>query len=101
MKALQFLVGLTIDKSESFKDYLQLVFSNNTILKIYNNYKYSGGSVVNLRQKKILFIVEETSEIVIDFGEGGKLFISLLDVDYNGPEALELIREDKSPVVWQ
>ena len=101
MDALQILVGLIIKKAEIIKDYFQLIFPKGTILNIYNRYQYDGGSVIALNGKKLLSVIETDNKIVLDFGDSGKLTVGLLDVDYNGPEALELIQEGKPPVVWQ
>jgi hypothetical protein len=45
--------------------------------------------------------METTNKIVLDFGDSGKLTVGMLDEDYNGPEAIELIQKGKPPVVWQ
>ena len=101
MDALQILVGLIIKKAEIIQDYFQLIFPKGTILNIYNKYQYDGGSVLALKGKKLVSVMETNNQIVLDFEDSGKLTVGLLDEDYSGPEALELIQEGKPPVVWQ
>jgi hypothetical protein len=101
MNALQILVGLLIKKAEIIQDYFQLIFPEGTILNIYNKYQYDGGSVLALEGKKLISVVETNNKIVLDFGDSGRLSVGLLDEDYNGPEAIELIRKGEPPIIWQ
>ncbi len=101
MEALQILVGLIIKKVEVLQDYVQLIFSDNTILNIFNKYQYDGSSVLVLEGKKLVSAIETKIKIVFEFKDSGKLTVSLLNKDYNGPEAIELIREGEPSVIWQ
>lgn len=101
MNALEILVGLFINKVEIIQDYFQIIFQDGTILNIYNKYKYEGGSVVSLEGKKLLYVSESNNKILLDFGDNGILSIGLLEEDYNGPEAIGLIRKGEPLVVWQ
>lgn len=101
MDTLQILVGLTIKKVEVLQDYFQLIFADSTILNIFNKYQYDGSSVLTLEGKKLVSVIETDYKIVLDFKDCGKLTVGLLDEDYNGPEAIELIRISEPPVVWQ
>ena len=101
MGALQILVGLIIKKVQVVQDYCQLIFDDNTILNIYNKYQYDGSSVLALEGKKLVSVIETNNNVVLDFDDNGNLTVSLLDEDYNGPEAIELIRKGEPPVVWQ
>ncbi len=101
MGVLQILVGLIIKKVEVIQDYFQLIFADSMILNIYNRYQYDGGSVLALEGKKLVSVIETNNKIVLDFEDSGKLTVSLLDEDYNGPEAIELIRKGEPPVVWR
>ncbi len=101
MDALQILVDLIIKKVEILQDYFQLVFADNTTLNIFNKYQYDGSSVLVLEGEKLVSAIETKNKIVFEFKDSGKLTVSLLDKDYNGPEAIELIREGEPPVIWQ
>ncbi len=100
MDAIKYFVGLRIQKIEKVHDYLQMIFSNDMILNIYNNYKYNSNSILSLKNKEIKFAIESNEEIVFGFQDNNKLIISLKDADYNGPEAMELSCEGKTTIVW-
>ncbi len=51
MQMLKILIGLMIQKIEEVHDYLQLVFSDGTILNIYNDYQYDGKNVLSIEGK--------------------------------------------------
>lgn len=100
MAALQILIGLIISNIEEVHDYIQIVFSDGTTLNIFNNHVVDGGSVLSIKGKKVESVEESGSSVVIVFEGGESLSISLNDDDYNGPEAMELWQEGKSPIVW-
>jgi len=100
MDVLQILVGSIIQMVEIIHDYLQLTFTDGTILNIYNKYQYDGESVLTFEGKKLISAIETDIKIILDIEDGGKIEVGLLDEDYNGPEAMELIRKDEPPVVW-
>ena len=100
MAALQILIGLIIGKIEEVHDYIQVVFSDGTTLSIFNNYVCDAGSILSIEGKTVRSVEESDSSVVIYFEGGKSLSIGLNDDDYNGPEAMVLRQEGKSPVVW-
>ena len=100
MATLQILIGLIVSKIEEVHDYIQIVFSDGANLSIFNNYVYNGGSVLGIEGKTVRSVEESGNSVIILFDSGESLFIGLDDDDYNGPEAMVLRQEGKSPVVW-
>ena len=100
MAALQILIGLTISKIEEVHDYVQIVFCDGTTLSIFNNYVYDGGSIVGLEGKASNSVEESGDGVLIVFNDGKSFSVGLKDDDYNGPEAMVLRHQGKSPVVW-
>jgi len=100
MAALRILIGLILEKIEEVHDYIQVVFSDGTILNVFNNYAYDGGSLLGIEGKAISSVNESDSSVVIFFESGESLSIGLNDDDYNGPEAMVLRQDGKPPIVW-
>lgn len=100
MAALQILIGLIIGKVEEVHDYIQLVFSDGTTLNIFNNYVYDGGSILGIEGKEVKSVEESGDGILIAFDDGSSISVGLRGDDYNGPEAMMLRQEGKSPIVW-
>ena len=100
MAALQILIGLIISKIEEVHDYIQIVFSDGTTLSIFNNYVYDDGLVLGLEGKEIKSVEESDDGVLIVFVDGTTISVGLKDEDYNGPEAMVLKQEGKSPIVW-
>ncbi|NOH29413.1 hypothetical protein [Vibrio mediterranei] len=100
MADLQILIGLIIGKIEKVHDYIQVVFSDGTILSIFNNYVYDGDSVLSIEGNTVSAVEESVNSVVIIFEGGKSLTVGLNNEDYNGPEAMVLRQEGKSPVIW-
>jgi hypothetical protein len=100
MAALQVLIGLVINKIEEVHDYIQIVFTDGTVLSIFNNYVYDAGSVVELEGKEVKFAEEPCDTILIVFDDDSFVCVGLNDDDYNGPEAMVLKQEGKPPIIW-
>ncbi len=100
MSALQILIGLIIGKVEKVHDYIQIVFSDNSTLSVFNNYVYDGGSVLGTEGKTVRSVDESDNSVIILFESGESLFIGLDDDDYNGPEAMVLSRDGMHQIVW-
>lgn len=100
MGALQILIGLVISKIEEVHDYIQIDLSDGTTLSIFSNYVYDGGSALSIKDSKIQFVEEFGGGIIILFDNGRSISVGLNHDDYNGPEAMVLRQEGKSPVVW-
>ncbi len=101
MSALQESVGSIIQLIKVVHDYLQIAFDDGTILNIYNKYQYNADSVSALAGKKLISVTEADNRIVLEFEGSGELIVGLLDTDYNGPEALEIIPKNKPAIIWQ
>ena len=100
MAALQVLIGLIISKIAEVHDYIQVVFSDGTTLSIFNSYAYDNGSALDFEGKEVKSVEESENGILIVFDDGRSISVGLKDDDYNGPEAMVLRQEGKSPVVW-
>ena len=100
MATLKILKGLSITKSEEVHDYLHIAFSDGTTLSVFNNYAYDGGKVLNIEGKEVKFVEEAEDRILIVFNDDKTISVGLKDQDYNGPEAMVLKQEGKSPIVW-
>lgn len=100
MDTSQLLVGLVVHKAEEIHDYLQVTFHKSATLNIYNRYHCEKCTIASIKGKKVVFAVDTTDAVVIDFGEG-RLFVGKSDKDYNGPETMTLLRKGAPPVVWK
>ncbi|OEG74930.1 hypothetical protein BEL05_12195 [Shewanella colwelliana] len=100
MACLQILIGLIVSKIEKVHDYIQIVFSDGATLSIFNSYVYDCGSVLDIEGMKVKSVEEVCDEVSITFSDGSSISIGLKDNDYNGPEAMILKQEGKSPIVW-
>ncbi len=100
MSVLNILIGLVVSRIDTVHDYIQFVFSDGTMLSVLNNFVYDGESVLKTEGRKVESVDGLDKAIVIQFEGGESLRIGLTDEDYNGPEAIVLKQEGKSPVVW-
>ena len=100
METLSILVGLIINKIEEVYDYVQITFSDGSILSIFNNYYYDGNTVFDLKGKEIKSIENLDNGINIIFENNESFMIGISDDDYNGPEAMTLKKEGQTPIVW-
>lgn len=100
MTALHILIGLFIQRIESIHDYIQVVFSDGSVLSIFNTYSYDGASLFDVSDVKVIDVSELEEIVTIKLEHGGVLLIDLKEDAYNGPEAMVLIRESEPPVVW-
>ncbi len=98
MNALSELIGCAVTRVERVHDYLQITFSNGSIMSIYNRYSYDG-DVSDLEGTTLISFLEEPDEVVLRFIRGS-LSIGLRSDDYAGPEAIALRRVSKETVVW-
>jgi hypothetical protein len=87
-----------VSKVERVHDYLQITFSDESTVNVYNKYSYDG-DVSDLEGKTLLSIAEQPDLVSLRFF-GSELQISLADDDFSGPEAIEFRRPGKKPVVW-
>jgi len=84
------LIGLIVQSIEEVHDYLQVIFSDGTILNIYNTFRYDGDSVFELEGKGLEQVLVTDEEVVFLFRANERLVVGLKDEDYNGPEAMQL-----------
>ena len=70
------------------------------MLNIFNSYSYDGASLFDASDVKVIDIDEQEGVVNIKLENGGVLLIDMKEEAYNGPEAMVLIREGESPVVW-
>ena len=98
INALSELIGCTVTKVERVHDYLQIIFSNGSIMNVYNKYSYDG-NVSDLVSKTLVSFSEHSDSVELRF-VGSRFEIGLRDADYSGPEAIALRRPGKEPVIW-
>lgn len=97
---LSHLVYKKIQEVRVVEDYLQLVFINNSVLNIYNSYRYNGECISSIKTQEIISINENNEQITLSFSNKFCLIISLKDDDYKSPEAIELIKKGKETIIW-
>lgn len=100
MSSLQVLIGLSVEKIEKVHDYIQIAFFGGAILSIFNKYFYDGDSVLDIQHRKVMAVHESDDKVSIIFDNERSFSVGLKDHDYNGPEAMILMREGKVPIVW-
>lgn len=98
---LNALLSLPIVSVIEIHDYLQIFFSNGAILNIFNKYSYKANDsrICSLVGTFATQLTQNQQNICIFFSNGSELIIGLSNDDYNGPEALELIRKGENPIV--
>jgi len=94
------LIGLLVQKIEVVHDYVQILFSDGTMLTIFNNYNYDGTSIQVINGTKVISLEESDERVVITFDDLLSLSVSLSPGYYNGPEAMVLRRKGEAIVVW-
>lgn len=100
MSRLQSIIGLTVKMAAPVHDYLQILFSDGSMLNIYNNYKCAGCSVTSIEGGEVISVVEKEREIQLAFKGNGSLSIGMSDCDFNGPEAIVFLRKGEPPIIW-
>ena len=100
MKALDILIGLTISIVEEIHDYIQIIFSDDTTMHIFNSYHYDGDTLQSVEGEKVVSVNELEDRVEIQLKNGTSISIGLKEEDYSGPEAMVLRRKGESPVVW-
>ena len=95
-----FLIGKEIIKINEVHDYIQIIFFNNIILNIFNNYYYKNGSIFDIKNKKVNSIDEVANKIYLRFDNGEELIISRGIDDFNGPEVMTLNIKGQPLIVW-
>jgi len=98
---LESLVGLVVTQVLRVHDYVQVLFEQDIVLNIYNEFKLSNGHNISaLTNTKLLRAEEKGDAVIFYFSNGTCLAIDLREEAYNGPEALELHVPGQPTVVW-
>lgn len=100
--ALSSLVGRRIVAAEVIHDYVQLRFDNGDVLNVFNEYGIEGGvglDVHALTDRCVAAVFTQPHEVRLDLGDL-RFRVSLLDVAYRGPEAIEYIPSSGNRVIW-
>ncbi|MCG6194329.1 hypothetical protein LFX25_13840 [Leptospira sp. FAT2] len=100
MNPLEQLVGSIVKEIDLVEDYLQIKFTDETIININNNFKFNGDNINSIKHEELISIFENNLKIDLNFKNNLTITISLLDKDYNGPEAMELYQKGKPPIIW-
>jgi hypothetical protein len=69
-------------------------------LNIYNTYSIAGGSIESLQGKKLIEASESLESIKLLFNDRVIITIGMTPKDFNGPEALQLLRDGFPAIVW-
>lgn len=92
------LIG-KVARATRMPDYLQIFYEDGRILNVFNSHnldadfeKMAGWTVADVSQNP--------NSLALVFSNGNVLTIGLQDSDYNGPEALELVLNAGSRIVW-
>jgi len=101
MQEIKNIKNLKIIDIKNIHDYLQLILESNIIINIFNNYtfKNDNNNIDNFLFKKILSVNKKIDSIIINFPQEEYIEISLLDKDYNGPEAFEIIDKSEGKII--
>jgi hypothetical protein len=97
---LQLLIDKHIDRIGITFDYLQLLFTDGTILNIFNTYSIVDAVDPDLAGYEIAAVKHDMEIITLFLLPAGTIKIGLHDSDYRGPEAMQYIREGGPCVVW-
>ncbi len=99
---LERLIGLTAVQATKLHDYLQLKFSDGTILNINNRYKLVGTSdgIECVIGKLVSGVKADERSIRIVFFGGMSLLVGLNEEDFNSPEAMEMYAAGSPPIIW-
>lgn len=100
MSLLQQLVGSVVKEVNRIEDYLQIEFTDETVINVNNNFEFNGDNLKSIEKEELLSIFECDSRIDLHFRNDKMISVSLLEKDYNGPEAMELHRKGKPPIIW-
>ena len=96
------LIGRNVTNCVEIHDYVQLSFGDQVGLSIYNKMALvpSTARVTELIGEAITSISTTKEAITISFNNGYKLTVDMSEKGYVGPEALQLNRRGRPPVVW-
>jgi hypothetical protein len=83
-------------------DYVQLVFSDDIRISIYNEMTVSPPSIAvsRLVGRIVTAVAEDDNAIEIQFLDGARIKVDMRAQAYRGPEALQLNRRGHPDVIW-
>lgn len=96
------LVSLSVTEVIQVHDYVQLLFSDGTVLNIYNDYRCepSGQDCLAIKGQIILSVQETATSAEITAINEARVIVDLSDEAYSGPEAMQLCVPGKPIVIW-
>lgn len=100
MSALEAILESEVQRTEIINDYLQIYFTNGSILNIYNSYTVRNGKLEEIKGKKLCTVLENDMKVELIFCDSSSINIDLTSEAYNGPEAIQLIRDGHPTVIW-
>ncbi len=109
-EGLNELVGHVVRTVRPVHDYFQVEFLDGSILSLFNSIKLDGrpfdlvdpknmASALRLVGLTVEQVIYENDRFVLRFGSSNELSMSLADEDWNGPEALTLLRPGAPTIV--
>lgn len=98
--SLEVLIGKTVLSATLASDTLILLFSDNTVLSVYNKFDLEDCILDDLSNGEIFSITEHNKKIVLALKHSGKLVIFMDDSAYSAPEAMQLKIPNKPIIVW-
>ena len=85
------LVGEELLEGRFVEDYLQLLFSNERVLTIYNDFKIAPpGDIEGIKNSVVKSVFQGSDTLTIVFDNDSRFVVSLRDEAYSSPEALTL-----------
>ncbi len=95
-------VGLTIDHLLEIHGYLQIYFTNGDIMNLFSSYTCEPDDLSKFQADEIIKYSEDEKEMHFYTSSGYSIRMSMLEADWNGPEAASLRPQTpNSPIiVW-
>ncbi|WP_024619651.1 hypothetical protein [Pseudomonas kilonensis] len=100
MSILECLCESDVLRTVCESEYLQIYFSRGEILNIYNSYSLAGASLGSLVGNKLRSVTEDSEVIELKFDDLAALTIDMKPEAFNGPEAMQLLRNGEATVIW-
>ena len=100
MSALEEMLESEVQNSEIINDYLQIHFTNGSILNVYNSYIVRRGRLTEIKGKKLCAVLESDIKLELVFCDSLTIAVDLTSEAYNGPEAMQLIRDGHPTIIW-
>jgi len=98
--SLKMLLDTRLIESVQVHDYVQMQFSGERTLSVFNRLDTEPSSINMLEGRHVSFVEANDRDVIIRFKEGGEVRIGMDDDSYNGPEAMTLADGRGRIVVW-